>query len=93
MPQDLVNNNKTSEKDWDSNTPFETLIEQVEQEQEFAANGAQPYSNIQTLNIVYSPTYNRVFTLMIILHQWFLRTMPTHQSSHPTILSDDQTCQ
>ena len=58
MPQDLTHNNKMFEKEWDPNTPLETLIEQIEQVQEFATNGEQPYSNAIILNNVFTFVYN-----------------------------------
>ena len=58
MPQDLTHNNKMFEKERDPNTPLETLIEQIEQVQEFATNGEQPYSNAIILNDVFTLVYN-----------------------------------
>ena len=56
-PQALEANNKVFRTDWDPNTPFEMLIDQIENCQEFAQDGNQPYSDQQILTQAYNLVY------------------------------------
>lgn len=58
QPQDLLNNQKEINTPWDPNTPFETLIDQIEECAEFAEAGNQPYTAPQILNTAYTLVYN-----------------------------------
>ena len=57
-PADIANNESTICKAWDSDTPFELLIEQIEDCQEFADNAGQPFSDAQILTNAYNLVYN-----------------------------------
>ena len=56
--QDLADNNLAFTKPWDPNTPFETLIDQMENGREIAEAGNQPITEAQLLNTAYVLVYN-----------------------------------
>ena len=43
---------------WDPNTPFETLIEQIEDAMEVADAATQAYTDAQVLTLAYTLVYN-----------------------------------
>jgi len=57
-PIDLISNHKKIEAPWDPNTPFEMLIDQIEDCQELAEAGNQPYTAAQILNNAYALVFN-----------------------------------
>ena len=57
-PQDLVKNDIEFKKAWDPTTPFEHLINQIENTQEFALDAGQPYTPAQILNNAYTLVFN-----------------------------------
>ena len=53
-PQALETNDQVFKKDWDPNTPFELLIDQIESAQEFAQDAYTPQQILtQAYNLVY----------------------------------------
>jgi hypothetical protein len=57
-PQTLVDNQASMQKPWDPNTPFETLIEQIEDAMEVADAATQAYTDAQVLTLAYTLVYN-----------------------------------
>ena len=57
-PADLAEKENNIRKQWDADTPFEMLIEQIEDAQEFADDGRQPFTDAQILNTAYNLVYN-----------------------------------
>jgi hypothetical protein len=57
-PTDLSNNEAAIKKSWDANTPFEILLDQIEDCQEFADDGQQPFTDRQILNTAYTLVFN-----------------------------------
>lgn len=57
-PMDLKTNTDRLNTPWDPSTPFEMLIDQVEECQELAEIGNQPYSHEQIVNAAYTLIYN-----------------------------------
>jgi uncharacterized phage-associated protein len=53
-PQQLIENQKTMMSPWDPNTPFEQLIDQLEDGSEFADAGSQPITDSQILTMAYT---------------------------------------
>ena len=57
-PVDLKRNNDQLNEQWDPNTPFEHLIDQIEEAVEYADAGNQAYTNDQILNAAYTIVFN-----------------------------------
>jgi hypothetical protein len=57
-PQTLVDNQTAMQRPWDPNTPFETLINQIEDSMEVADAASQAYTKAQVLTISYTLVYN-----------------------------------
>lgn len=57
-PMDLKANTDRLNAPWDPSTPFEMLIDQVEECQELAEIGNQPFSHEQIINAAYILVYN-----------------------------------
>lgn len=57
-PSDLEENDKKFKKQWDTNQPFEALIDQVEDAVDFAAAGQAPYSPAQIVANAYNLVFN-----------------------------------
>jgi hypothetical protein len=57
-PQRLIDNQTAMHQPWDPNTPFETLIEQLEDGMELADATGQAYTNAQVLTLAYTLVYN-----------------------------------
>jgi hypothetical protein len=57
-PQTLVDNQASMQKPWDPNTPFETLIEQIEDAMEVADAATQAYADAQIPTLAYTLVYN-----------------------------------
>jgi hypothetical protein len=57
-PQTLIDNQTNMQSPWDPNTPFETLIEQIEDSMEMADAAAQAYTDAQVLTLSYTLVYN-----------------------------------
>ena len=53
-PLELEDNNTKMRATWDPNSPFDCLIKQVEDGQDYADNGGQPYTTEQLLRIAYT---------------------------------------
>jgi hypothetical protein len=45
-------------KEWDPNMPVELIFTQIEEGQEFADEGGQPYTNQQVLNMAFNITFH-----------------------------------
>ena len=56
--QKLIDNQTAMNKDWDPSTPFETLIEQIEDAMEVADAATQAFSDAQILTLSYTLVYN-----------------------------------
>jgi hypothetical protein len=56
--QKLIDNQTTMNKAWDPSTPFETLIEQIEDAMEVADAANQAFSDAQILTLSYTLVYN-----------------------------------
>ena len=56
-PHNLADNDKKLCAPWDPSTPFEMLIDQVENAQEYATDGHQPYSPAQLISNAYNLVY------------------------------------
>ena len=56
-PTELQANDARMKTAWDPSTPFETVIDQVEEAATFAINGHQPYTAEQILNTAYNLVY------------------------------------
>lgn len=57
-PIDLKENNDRMNTAWDPSTPFELLIDQIEESIQIADAGEQPYTQPQILNTAYSLIFN-----------------------------------
>lgn len=57
-PMDLKANTDRLNAPWDPSTPFEMLIDQIEECQEVADIGNQPFSHQQIVNAAYTLVYN-----------------------------------
>ena len=57
-PCDLEENDKRFKKQWDTNQPFETLIDQIEDAIDFASAGQTPYSASQIVANAYNLVFN-----------------------------------
>ena len=57
-PIKLANNNEQIKTAWDPNTPFEMLIDQIENCQDLADAGNQPFTTEQILNTAYMLVFN-----------------------------------
>jgi hypothetical protein len=57
-PQKLIDNQMTMNTPWDPNTPFETLIEQIEDAMEIADAANQAFTDAQILTLAYTLVYN-----------------------------------
>jgi hypothetical protein len=58
-PQTLVDNQTSMQQPWDTNTPFETLIKQIEDAMVVAdAAAPQAYTDTQVLTLSYTLVYN-----------------------------------
>ena len=57
-PQDLMHTTERLTTAWDPTTPFETLIDQVEDTMELADAGNQPFSPNQIVNTAYTLVFN-----------------------------------
>ena len=57
-PQRLTENNHAMNKAWDPSTPFETVIDQLEEAMEVADAAGQPFTDPQVLTIAYTLVYN-----------------------------------
>ena len=57
-PLDLKKNNDQLNEQWDPNTPFEHLIDQIEEAVDYADAGNQPYTQDQVLNAAYTIIFN-----------------------------------
>ena len=58
QPNDLQQNINKLQEPWDPNTPFEFLIDQIEECIEIADAGGQPFTPTQILNTAYTLVYN-----------------------------------
>jgi hypothetical protein len=56
--QKLMDNQTTMNKPWDPSTPFETLIEQIEDAMEVADAATQAFTDAQILTLAYTLVYN-----------------------------------
>ena len=57
-PQELAANEERMKEQWDSNQPFETLIDQIEDAVELAEAGNQAFTPAQVLTTSYNLVYN-----------------------------------
>jgi hypothetical protein len=57
-PADLAVNEAAIKQPWDSATPFELIIDQIEDCQEFAEDGNQPFTDRQVNNTAYTLVFN-----------------------------------
>jgi hypothetical protein len=57
-PQKLIDNQMAMNAPWDPNTPFETLMEQIEDALEIADSAGQAYTDAQVLTLSYTLVYN-----------------------------------
>jgi hypothetical protein len=57
-PIDLKKNNDLLNEPWDPSTPFEHLIDQVEEAVEYADDGNQPFTVEQIINAAYTLVFN-----------------------------------
>jgi hypothetical protein len=57
-PQTLIDTQTNMQKPWDPNTPFGTLIDQLEDAMEVADVATQAYTNAQVLTLAYTLVYN-----------------------------------
>jgi hypothetical protein len=57
-PQKLIDNQTAMNAPWDPNTPFETLIEQIEDAMETADAADQAFMDAQVLTLAYTLVYN-----------------------------------
>jgi hypothetical protein len=57
-PQKLIDNQMAMNAPWDPNTPFETLIEQIEDAMEIADAASQAFTEAQILTLAYTLVYN-----------------------------------
>ena len=55
---DLAENFTRFKTAWDPNSPFETLIEQIDDAVDFATAGGDPFSNQQQINTAYTLVFN-----------------------------------
>ena len=53
-PLELENNNTKMRLNWDTNRPFNCLIKQIEDGQDYAKDGGQTYTTKQHLRIAYT---------------------------------------
>ena len=53
-PLELEDNNTKMRLNWDPNSPFDCLIKQIEDGQDYAEDGGQPYTTEQLLHIAYT---------------------------------------
>ena len=53
-PLELKDNDTEIRSNWDPNSPFDCLIEQIEDGQDYTEDGGQPYTNEQLLHIAYT---------------------------------------
>ena len=58
QPNELQLNQAKLQEPWDPNTPFELLIDQIEECMEIADAGGQPFTHTQILNTAYTLVYN-----------------------------------
>ena len=56
--QKLIDNQNSMNQAWDPSTPFETLIEQIEDAMEVADAASQAFSDAQVLTLTYTLVYN-----------------------------------
>jgi len=56
--QKLMDNQAAMNKAWDPSTPFETLIEQIEESMEVADSANQAFSDAQILTLAFTLVYN-----------------------------------
>ena len=57
-PQDLLDNENRMKTPWNPSTPFETLLQQVDDAQEYADAGGQPFTAAQLLTTALSLVFN-----------------------------------
>jgi len=57
-PQELMQNQTAIHKAWDPTTPFEVLVDQIEDCQEIAATAGQPFTEAQILTAAYTNVFN-----------------------------------
>jgi hypothetical protein len=57
-PADLAVNEAAIKLPWNADTPFELVIDQIEDCQEFADDGNQPFTDPQLLNTAYTLVFN-----------------------------------
>jgi hypothetical protein len=57
-PADLASNETAIKLAWDADTPFELVIDQIEDCQDFADDGNQPFTDRQILNTAYTLVFN-----------------------------------
>ena len=53
-PLELEDNDTKMRDTWDPNSPFDCLVKQIEDGQDYADDGGQPYTAEQLLRIVYT---------------------------------------
>ena len=53
-PLELEDNNTKMRLNWDPNSPFDCLIKQIEDGQDYTEDGGQPYTTEQLLHIAYT---------------------------------------
>jgi len=56
-PTNLEENDKCMKADWESNQPFEVLIDQIDDGVDYATAGEKPYTPEQIVNIAYNLVY------------------------------------
>ena len=56
--QDLAGNRAKLSEPWDANRPFQELVQQVQEIQEFADDGGRTIADKDTVNKIYTPVYN-----------------------------------
>jgi len=57
-PADIAHNEMQIRAPWNADTPFELMIEQIEDAQEYAEDARQPFTAPQILNTAYNLVYN-----------------------------------
>jgi hypothetical protein len=57
-PADLTSNEAAIKQAWDADTPFELIIDQIEDCQDFAEDGLQPFTDRQIINTAYTLVFN-----------------------------------
>ena len=75
---ELEDNDTKMRSLWDPNSPFDCLVQQLEDGQDYADDGGQPYTTDQLLRIAYTLVFKLGYTSKIARHGMQNPTMKKH---------------